>query len=420
MRILHVLHTSLPFLCGYSIRSAHILREQRRLGLELFVVTSARHPNGKDAVELIEGIEHRRTPSYRGRSWALWREWCLMRQLKREVSRAAREWRPDVIHAHSPVLVGLPALHVARRLGTPFVYEVRDLWENASVDRGRFAQGSVQYRLARAVESFVLRRADAIVTICEALRAELITRLPPTTNVQVVANGVDTNAFSPRPEDTALRNKLGLQGKRVLLYAGAFQPYEGLEVLIDAMPSLLSRLPQSHLVIVGGRPPQASPTSPSLEDALRARVRDLALNGSVTFTGQVPHAEMLSYYSIADVVVYPRLLTDTTALTTPLKPLEAMASGRAILVSDLPPMRELVQDRVSGLCFPPADAAALAARCLELLGDSQLRARLGAAARRSVVAERQWVTLASCYKSVYDQSLHTRSASPLPPASQSP
>jgi hypothetical protein len=105
------------------------------------------------------------------------------------------------------------------------VYEVRDLWENASVDRERFGQDSPQYRLARAAESFVLQRSSAIVTICEALRAELMTRVAAPCRIHVVANGVDVSAFSPQPEVSSLRDRLGLRGKRVLL-CGAFQPYE--------------------------------------------------------------------------------------------------------------------------------------------------------------------------------------------------
>jgi glycosyltransferase involved in cell wall biosynthesis len=285
------------------------------------------------------------------------------------------------------------------------VYEVRDLWENASVDRERFGQDSPQYRLARAAESFVLRRSSAIVTICEALRAELMTRVAAPGRIHVVANGVDVSAFSPQPDVSSLRDRLGLRGKRVLLYAGAFQPYEGLPVLIEAMTALISRVPQTHLLIVGGRAPQSNAEPTSTEYALRALVLKRGLSESVTFTGQIPHTEVAGYYSLAEVVVYPRLRTNTTALTTPLKPLEAMASGRAIVVSDLPPMRELVLERVTGLCFPAGDADALAGRCLELLENEQLRDSLGAAARRFVTAERQWATLTVRYEGIYRQLL---------------
>jgi glycosyltransferase involved in cell wall biosynthesis len=190
-----------------------------------------------------------------------------------------------------------------------------------------------------------------------------------------------------------------------LLYAGAFQPYEGLPVLIDAMAALTTRIPQTHLLIVGGSPPQSSPEPGSIEDALRRMVLRLGLAGSISFTGQVPHSEVASYYSLAEVVVYPRVRTNTTALTTPLKPLEAMASGRAVVVSDLPPLRELVTERVTGLCFPAGDAPALADRCQELLENDQLRESLGVAARCFVTSERQWTSLTAGYEDAYRQAV---------------
>jgi PEP-CTERM/exosortase A-associated glycosyltransferase len=369
--------------------------------MEVLVVTSAQHPAVRTPVEVIEGIEHRRTPPYMGGYRALWREWHLMRRLQPMVARAATEWRPDVIHAHSPVLVGCPALQVARRLRLPFVYEVRDLWENASVDRGRFRHNSLQYRLAQALESFVLNRSRAVVTICDTLRTELTTRMNTREGIHVVPNGVDVSAFSPGPELSCLRDRLRLENKRVLLYAGAFQPYEGLPVLIEAMAAVVTRVPQAHLLIVGGGSAQSAPEPASTEHTLRTMVVARGLASHVTFAGQVPHAEVAGYYSLADVVVYPRIRTRTTALTTPLKPLEAMACGRAIVISDLPPMRELVIEGVTGLSFPPGDASALADRCLALLRNPVLRNSLGVAARQFVTAHRQWSAVTARYKEIY-------------------
>jgi glycosyltransferase involved in cell wall biosynthesis len=302
------------------------------------------------------------------------------------------------------VLVGLPALRVARRRRLPFVYEVRDLWENASVDRGRFRESSPLYRVARSLESRVLERADAVVTICEALRAELAPRAGRPDKVHVVANGVDTVAFSPGASSEAALGQHGLAGKRVVLYAGTFQPYEGLELLARAMPVILRHVPDAHLVIAGGSVSlqyAGSSLHGTQEEALAALVSELGVGKSVTMTGRLPYEAMNGLYAAADVVVYPRLLTRTTALTTPLKPLEAMAAGRAVIVSDLPPMRELVRDQDVGLCFPAGDVGALAGRCVEVLGSPQLRDSLGRAARALVVAERQWPSLVAAYPGIY-------------------
>ena len=330
-----------------------------------------------------------------------------MRRLAREVDGAIREWRPDVVHAHSPVLVGLPALLVARRHRLPFVYEIRDLWENALVDRGRFGQRSPQYRLARRGETSVLSRADAVVTICETLETELRERLGGKGRVHVVPNGVDTDAFQPRDPSEEVQRKYGLTLKRVILYVGTFQPYEGLELLVRSLSRVLARLPDARLVIVGGSASLAyrgSTTRGTQEEVLDRVISELGLTEHVTMTGRVPHEDVADLYSIADCVVYPRLLTRTTALTTPLKPLEAMAMGKAVAISDLRPMKELVRDGETGLTFAAGDEAALAQACIRLLEDAALRERLGRAARHFVVAGRQWADLVQRYRAVYDSA----------------
>jgi PEP-CTERM/exosortase A-associated glycosyltransferase len=404
MGILHVLHNSLPLLCGYSIRSGYIVNNQRSFGWNPSVVTSAQHPNSDAMVEVIAGTEYRRTvPSGRGRVPFV-REWRLMRDLEARVEAAARDFSPDIIHAHSPVLVGLPALRVAKRLGIPFVYEIRDLWENASVDRGRFAAGSPMYRLARGLESHVLRNADAVVTICDLLKDELTPRAGHG-KVSVVANGVDVDSFRPQAIDPALQNRWGLAGKKVLLYAGTFQPYEGLDLLVKAMPEVVRQVPDAHLVIVGGSAGLAGgakATSPE-EQLLLNATRDSGATAHVTFTGRIPHGEVKDMYALADAMCYPRRWTLTTALTTPLKPLEAMAMAKPVIASDVPPMKELVMDMKTGLLFKAGDHLDLAAKCVTLLADAGLRQRLGDAAREWVLAERQWTTLVSGYRDVYER-----------------
>ena len=408
MRILHVLHNSLPLLCGYSIRSGAIVRHQRRQGLDPIVVTSARNPNPTAGlVDQVDGIEHFRTACSNGRSLPILRERALMRALHERIEQVIAGTRPDLVHAHSPVLVGLPALRAARDHGLPFVYEVRDLWENASVDRGKFGYNSPLYRLVRALETRVLRRADAVVTICHALRDDLIRRVDPA-RVFVVDNGVDTDAFAPAPPTQALCDRWALTDKSVIAYAGTFQPYEGLDLLVQAMPRILARRPTAHLVIAGG----SAGESRVAETALESLVDRLDLGSHVTFTGRLPHETITSVYARADIVVYPRLLTRTTALTTPLKPLEAMAMGRAVVSSDVPAMRELVRDGETGMTFPAGDVEALARACVRLLDDPALRGALGDRARAWIVRDRQWPALVERYHDIYGRLTEQMSFAP--------
>jgi PEP-CTERM/exosortase A-associated glycosyltransferase len=299
------------------------------------------------------------------------------------------------VHAHSPVLVGLPALRAARRRGLPLVYEVRDLWENASVDRGKFGERSARYAVARAAETWLLRRADAVVTICEMLREELAYRLARAGGISIVPNGVDTARFAPRPPREDLRARFGLRGKTVIGYVGTFQPYEGLDTLIAALPRIAAAVPAAHLLLVG---------SGSEGPRLRAEVEAGGLGAQVTFAGQVPHEEIVDVYPLLDLLVYPRILTRTTSLTTPLKPLEAMAMARPVLASDVPAMRELVRPGETGSMFRAGDSESLAAKAIAALGNPEWQRALAERARAWVERERRWPDLVRRYHGIYEDA----------------
>ena len=398
MRVLHVLHHSLPVLSGYSIRSDNIVRAQHALGIQVAFVTAAQQA-ADDArpfqpSETIGGVPCWRTrePHASALRVPLVREWRLMHALESEAAAAIASFNPDVVHGHSPVLVGLPALRAARAARIPFVYEVRDLWENASVDLGKWSPRSPMYRAARAADGYVLRQADAVVTICESLRSELAPRTGQPSKVLVVDNGVDIAAFEGKRSPSA-GDRWNLAGKRVLAYVGTFKPYEGLELLVQAVPEIIRREPDAHLLIAGAG---------EQDSILRALVARMGLQRAVTFAGALPHKEVAHAYQAAQVMVYPRVLTLTTALTTPLKPLEAMLMKRAVIVSDIPPMRELVKDGDTGLVFKAGDTGDLAAKCVAVLQSADLRERLGENARAWVVRERGWAALAKRYLSLYD------------------
>ncbi|MBW2733141.1 MAG: glycosyltransferase [Deltaproteobacteria bacterium] len=390
MRVLHALHLSLPFIAGYSIRSSYILRFQRQHGIDPVVVTSAQDPNGETRVT-IDDVVHVRTPDILTLPAGL-REAELMHTMYRSVDACIREFQPDLVHAYSPVLVGLPAMLAAKRHKLPFVYEVRDLWENASVDRGKFKEDSLLYKGARGLETRVYKNADAVITICEALRESVAPRVGCNTALHVVPNGVEVERFTPANADDETKKKWKLDGKQVLGYIGTFQPYEGLSTALTAMPRIAAAIPNAHLMITGAG---------GVEEELRAQVTREGLEQLVTFTGRVPHEQVKELYAIPDLFVYPRVLTRTTALTTPLKPLEAMATGKPVLVSDVGAMLELVRPGETGMVFEAGNAEDFAAKAIHILEDPARRESMGQAARRYVEQERQWPTIIGRYPDIY-------------------
>lgn len=393
MRVLHVLHMSVPHIAGYTVRSKYISELQKRDGIEPIVLTSAQDPND-DAGLVLEGTSYERTAPI-PRLPPVARESALMLKLYRRVEQCITRYKPDLLHAHSPCLVGLPALAGARRHRLPLVYEIRDLWENASVDRGKFSEDSAFYKGARGMETILLKRANAVVTICEKLREEIAPRVGEGTTLHVVGNGVDVEHFRPGAPNPEVVERWDFAGKRLIGYIGTFQPYEGLSTLVAALPRIAERVENVHLMITG---------EGGVEDELRAQVRERGLDDRVTFTGRVPHDQVRDLYTACDLMVYPRILTRTTALTTPLKPLEAMAAGTPVLVSDVPAMLELVRSGETGNIFRSGDIDDLA-RCAAEILTSDRRDEMGAAARAYAEKERQWPHLVAQYADIYRQAL---------------
>jgi PEP-CTERM/exosortase A-associated glycosyltransferase len=390
VRILHVLHHSLPQATGYALRSHRILVFQAGLGFEVAAVTSGRDTAAADQPRQ----DHDGVPYYRTRCAGGLAAATV--STARRVAQVARSFAPDIIHCHSPWLCALAGLFAARRTAVPLVYEIRDFWEDAAVAIGKFGPRSPQYLAARAADGFALKRAHRIVTISHAQRQDLLDRGIAPAKVVVAANGVDGERFAPRPRPIELLRRHGLEGARVVGYIGSLMPYEGLAVLIRAFPLIRESCPRARLMIVGGGDEQAG---------LSRLAADAGIGDIAVFTGRVAHDQILDYYAALDLLVYPRISNRTTRLTTPLKPLEAMAMAKPVVASDLPALREIVRPGETGVLCAPGDPRALAHACLGLLRDPERSARIGAAARASVLEARSWRQTLAVYPQLYGELL---------------
>ena len=179
MRVLHILDHSLPLHSGYSFRTAAILREQRALGWETDHLTTPRHGAARAPIETADGWAFFRTPlagGWRSRLPAVGLYLDEMQATSARLGELVARLKPDILHAHSPVLTALPALKIARNARIPLVYEVRALWEDGAVDHGTTHARSLRYRMTRALETYVLERATRVTTICEGLKREIVQR----------------------------------------------------------------------------------------------------------------------------------------------------------------------------------------------------------------------------------------------------
>jgi PEP-CTERM/exosortase A-associated glycosyltransferase len=396
MRILHVLDHSIPLQSGYTFRTRNILREQRKLGWETCHVTGLKHLGVTAEVEDVDGLHFYRTAENASLlvKIPVVNQMRVIRTLEKRIGEVIENENPDILHAHSPALNGLAALRAGEKYGLPVVYECRAFWEDAAVDHGTSAEGGVRYRLTRALETRVFRKADAVTTICEGLRQDIVQRGVPEGKVTVIPNAVDIEAFNMDVSpDESLRQKLGLQGKTVLGFIGSFYAYEGLPLLLEALPAVRAKMPDVVLLLVGGGLD---------EERIREQMHSLGLDNAVVFTGRVPHGEVHDYYGLVDVFVYPRLPMRLTELVTPLKPLEAMAQGKLVVASDVGGHRELIADRETGYLFKAGDAYSLTATVLDLLAETEQWADLRTSGREFVENQRNWRVSVGRYQTVYE------------------
>ncbi len=394
MRILHVLDHSLPVSDGYSFRSHAIIREQRRLGWDTVQLTGPKHEIDGPLSEVVAGLVYSRT-SIRERTSrrnAVLDQMSVVRTLRRRLREVIHSARPDVIHAHSPCLNALAAFG----LWLPVVYELRSSWEDAAVSNGTTTEGSLRYRASRALESYVLRTADAITTICDGLRDDVVARGVPASRLTVIPNAVEPVELAGASETdrSSTRTRYGLEGKTVLGFIGSFFAWEGLALLLDALPAVVARRPDVRVLLVGGGNEEA---------ALKRQAAKLGNGDTVVFAGRAPHSQVAGLYAAMDVLVYPRLPMRLTDMVTPLKPLEAMALGKLMIASDVGGHRELIQDGETGLLFPAGSSSGLASAVLRLLADRSLQARLRSSGPVFVRAERTWGRVVPRYGAVYQR-----------------
>lgn len=399
-RIIHILDHSLPLHSGYTFRTVSILREQNKNGYATYQLTGPKQGPSKGLIDEVDGLRFFRTPikSAFFSNWPVLRHWNVSRLLKKRLSQIVCRLKPDVLHAHSPVLDAMAALSVGRKRHVPVVYEIRAFWEDAAVSHGTTPEWGIRYRLTRLLETWAVRRADAVVAICEGLKADLIERGVRPDKITVVPNAIDPARFLFKQEpDQKLLRRLDLTSGSTLGFAGSFYKYEGLDLLIKALPRIVKEIPTIKLILLGGGPEEVK---------LKAMVSDLGLNGRVHFIGRVPQKLVTYYSSVIDVMVFPRISCRLTELVTPLKPLEAMAMGKLVTASNVGGHRELIKDKETGFLFRSDSVVDLQDCLLSTLKNTAAWSNVLHAGRSYVENERNWGKNIRLYDRVYTKLLN--------------
>lgn len=403
LKVLHILDHSLPLHSGYTFRSHSILHAQQKRGWKPIALTSPKHEeNWKGSTadkEEIHGVCYYRTGGQQRGNVPLANELRLMVRLTKRLYDVARRETPALLHAHSPVLNALPALWVGRKLKIPMVYEIRAFWEDAAVDHGTYGSESWKYKAVHLLETWTCRRVAQTAVLCHGIKDDLIKRGIAADKITPVFNGINVEDFAPCAPDAEYQRAWQLEGKKVIGFIGSFYRYEGLDLLVEAVARLLEMRIDAVLLLVGGG---------EMEAALKMQVERLHLGGRVIMPGRIAHERIPGVYALIDILVYPRYRMRLTDLVTPLKPLEAMAMGKALIASDVGGHRELIQNERTGLLFPAGNVPALVDAIVQSLRNADLRRVREAQAKDWVQKEHSWDKTTSAYCKIYTAAMQGR------------
>ncbi|MGO9784092.1 MAG: glycosyltransferase family 4 protein [Streptosporangiaceae bacterium] len=442
-RVLHLVTDALPTTnAGYTVRTQRIAMAQREAGLDPHVVTKAGfpvaqgHPDGR-RVACVDGVPYHRLLPYR----LPYRADAAAALGHDLAARLTGRLRPAVLHAASNHLNGQLALALREDFGLPVIYEVRGFWEETwlsrhGVDPGPGARpvatmtpsrpvtspadaarparetparetvvparllaadltASDFYLLSREAETRCMTGADLVVTLGEVMRVEIVARGVDPGKVIVVPNAVSAEFLEPLPDGGPLREALGIRPDELVVgLVSNLVAYEGVGTLLEAAAELRRRGQPVRPLIVGDGADRA---------ALQRLAGKLGLTGIAIFTGRVPMAEVRRYHAVLDLFVVPRTTDRVCQLVTPLKPVEAMASGLTVVASDVGALREIIRPEATGALATSGDPASFADIMEPLLYSSDTRRKLGANAREWVARDRTWAHNAAIYRAAYER-----------------
>jgi glycosyltransferase involved in cell wall biosynthesis len=397
-RVLHLVNDALPSAsAGYTIRTHEIALAQRAAGLDPHVVTRCGFPVTQGTLDsrrlvMLDGI-----PYHRLLPWRMPRRADEAAALGMKfAARLTEQLQPGVLQAASNHANAMIALALGERYGLPVVYEVRGFWEDTWLSRHPDSEkraSSELYRRNRDLETRCMLAADLVVTLGGAMRDEIVARGVPANKILIVPNAVSGEFLRPLPDATALRAELRIApDEHVIGVVSSLVPHEGIGTLLEATRLLRERGLRVRALIVGDGPERA---------ALQRRAADLGLGQAAIFTGRVPAAKVREFHALLELFVVPRTPDRVCQLVTPLKPVEAMASGLCVVTSDVKALAEIIKPDVTGALTIPQDPVALADTLELLVCSPDIRRKLGDNAREWVARDRTWAHNAARYRDAY-------------------
>ena len=298
------------------------------------------------------------------------------KQLARELKRRFLNHRPAFIYERASIYA-TAGVKLAEKFNVPHIVEL-----NAPLALEQLAYRATGFgELAAEAERWTLTQADAVIVVSSELRKHVISQGVKPGRIHVLPNGVNPSLFCPGQPDPTLRRKLKFGDGPVLGFIGGLRPWHGVEVLPELLARLSKRHPGVRLVIAGDG---------QLRGELERGFRQRGLVKQVVFTNALLHEEVPAVIRQFDIALAPYPKPDHDFYFSPLKLFEYMACGVPVVAADLGQISEVVTDGKTGLLYPAGNLSALAAGCEQLLGDAQLRAKIGGASAELVHRKYTW------------------------------
>jgi len=405
-RILYVLHNSLPYNSGgYATRGHGLMCGVKKLGWDVQVLTRRGYPHDRkgmsdlptDELQMVDDVPYFRLIEQE-KGYGQINIAAYLDGYAKDLAKKVLELRPSILHAASNHINGLVVNAVAKHFGIPSIYEVRGLWEITRISRQPSFEGSEYFQMMSNLEARSAGQANFVFTITHALGEEIKRRSGDITEMGFLPNGVHSNRFLPKPPSHELKQKLGIESDAIVLgYIGSLVSYEGLDLLLKAIPEVKKKTENRFkLMIVGDG---------AFMEQLQTLCDELNLQEDVLFTGRVPHEEVEEYYSIVDIAPFPRLPLPVTEMVSPLKPFEAMSMEKAVIASNVQALSEIVIHHQTGVLFNKGDIDDLVLNLVNLIDDDVLRDKIGKQAREWVCEHRDWSKISETLSDVYHRIL---------------
>ena len=384
-----------PEIGGPQTRLAAMAAELKALGHDVEIVTGLpNYPRGEFfsgyspklySKDVVDGVTVHRVWLYPAMGGGVKRMLNYLTFTFTSLIGMARAAKPDYIFVESPPLfLSVPGFFIAQLRGARTIFSVADLWPDAIAEGGFISKGFA-FRLMERLEQWSYRRANYVNAVTDGIRETLRgAKCVPPEKILFLPNGVDTGRFAPRSEDSELRIRLGLSGKRIILWAGTLGFAHGIENILEAA-KLLESTPEVHFLFVGDG---------SAKKQLQARAVEIEL-ANVTFLEPVPNRELPGYFSIATAGLASLADIPLHTGARPSKIFPVMASGKPLVFVGRGEAARLVTESGAGIAIPPNNPQALASAIVHIATDPAFASTCGANGRRYVQENLQWPQLIS-------------------------